>query len=45
MILENYKLLGYGPKGVFPIKFRADIEVSNGIAEGVLVVCKSWFDG
>jgi len=35
-ILENYKCLGYESDDPFPIEFLADIEVCNGIVEGML---------
>jgi AraC-like DNA-binding protein len=35
-ISENYKRLGYELENVFPIKFKADVEVWNSVDEGVL---------
>lgn len=35
-ISENYKRLGYDSENVFPIRFKADIEVRNSVSEGLL---------
>ena len=35
-IAEKYRILGKTPNQVFPIKFRSDIEIINGITEGIL---------
>jgi hypothetical protein len=35
-IARNYKILGQPPAEVFPIKFASDVEIANGISEGIL---------
>jgi hypothetical protein len=35
-IAKNYRLLGQKPSGVFPIKFELDIEILNGISNGII---------
>lgn len=35
-IIENYSLLGKKPEEVFPITFQSDVDIINGVSEGVL---------
>jgi hypothetical protein len=35
-ISKNYEIIGQSPTSVFPIRVRTDVEIINGIAEGIL---------